>query len=438
MHRFWKTLTGITLVAGFGALTLVTAGPAQAQAQQAAKPAKKVKDQAEWDLFDGVTKATDPNAKIKLLTTWKEKYPDSEFKDDRLLIFIQAYSQAGRFADAVNSAKELMALDPKNLQAMFFLINLTPVAYPKDAPADALGSAQTAANGLLAAEMPAGTKPEDWAKVKKDLDSAAQKTLGWVAAQQKNFEGAEEHLTKSLQLNPNQGEVSYWLGSALLQSRKPEKQAPALYHIARAVVLEPAAGGLPDPATRKQIEAYLAKSYTTLHGSEEGLAQLKTTAHGSALPPADFTIKTAAEIAAEKEEEFKKTNPALALWMGLKKELSGPNGEQFFASTMKDAQVPGGAAGINQLKGHLISAKPAVRSKELVIGVADANTPEVTLRLETALTGKPVIGSELSFEGVPVEFTKDPFMVTFDQVKVSGVSMEAPAPARKPAPRKKK
>lgn len=43
MHRFWKTLTGITLVAGFGALTLVTAG--SALAQEAAKPAKKVKDQ---------------------------------------------------------------------------------------------------------------------------------------------------------------------------------------------------------------------------------------------------------------------------------------------------------------------------------------------------------------------------------------------------------
>lgn len=437
MHRFWKTLTGITLVAGFGALTLVTAG--SALAQEAAKPAKKVKDQAEWELFDGVTKATEPNAKLKLLTTWKEKYPDSDYKDDRLLLFIQTYAQAGKFVDAIHSGKELLALDAKNLNAMFFINNLTPVAYAAgNAPAEALDLAQKAANGLLAAEMPAGTKPDDWAKAKKDLDTAAHKTLGWASVQQKNFEKAEEHLAKSLELNPSQGEVSYWLGSALLQSRKPEKQAPALYHIARAVVLEPAAGGLPDPNTRKQIEAYLAKSYTTLHGSAEGLDQVKATARTNALPPADFTIKTAAQIAAEKEEEFRKSNPALALWMGLKKELSGENGVQFFASTMKDAQVPGGAGGINQLKGYLISAKPPARSKELVIGVADANTPEVTLRLETALTGKPVIGSELSFEGVPVEFNKDPFMVTFDQAKISGLSMEAPAPARKPAPRKKK
>ena len=455
MQRFWNILTGISLVAGWGVIALLgqatpvqaqAAGQAAAQGQPAAagqaaaqgQPAKKVKDQGEWDLFNAVTKATDPNEKLKLLSTWKEKYPASDYKDDRLVFIIQSSAQVGKYQEAISAGKELLAIDAKNITAMFYINNLTPVAYPANAPADALDTAEKAANGLLAAEAPAGTKPEDWAKAKATFDAAAQKTLGWVAWQRKNYDVAEQTFAKSLQGNPNQGEVSYWMGSALLQSRKPDKQAPALYAFARAVELDAAQGGLPD-ATRKQLDAYLTKTYNTYHGSSEGLDQLKAQAKASPVPPAGFSIKTGAEIANDKEEEFKKANPSLALWMGLKKELQAANGEQFFESTMKNANVPGGAGGINMLRGHLISAKPAVASKELVIGVEKSDVAEVTLKLENPVKGKPVIGSEVDFEGVPVTFAKEPFMLTFEPAKVSGLKTEAPpAPVRKKAVAKKK
>jgi tetratricopeptide (TPR) repeat protein len=415
-------------------------GQAAAPAAQGQQPKKQVKDQGEYDLFNSVLKATDPNEKLKLLTTWKEKYPASDFKDDRLVYFIQTYAQLGKYQEAISSAKELLAIDSKNITAMFYINNLTPVAYATNPPADALDQAEKAANGLLAAEMPANTKAEDWAKAKKGLDTAAHKTLGWVAWQRKNFDVAEQQFRQSLEMNPNDGEASYWLGSALLQSRKPDKQAPALFEIARAVMVDPAHGGLPD-ATRKQLEAYLTKTYTTYHGSTEGLDQLKEQAKASALPPANFEIKTGAQLEAEKEEEFKKANPSLALWMNLKKELQGPNGEQFFETTMKNANVPGGAGGITKLRGHLISAKPAANPTQLVIGMEKADVAEVTLKLETPVKGKPVPGSEVDFDGVPVSYTKDPFMVTFEQAKASGMKMEAPparkAPAKKAGARKK-
>ena len=124
-------------------------------------------------------------------------------------------------------------------------------------------------------------------------------------------------------------------------------------------------------------------------------------------PPADFKVKTATEIAVEKEEEFKKTNPQLALWMGVKKMLTAPDGAQYFESQMKGTAVP-------PLKGKVISAKPPVRSKELVVGVADPNTPEIKLKLDTPLKGKPEIGEEIEFEGVPSAFQPDPFLITFD------------------------
>lgn len=435
MHRIWKTLTGTMLVAGVGAMALLPARPVQAQEAAAPAAQKKVKDQVEWDLFDKVTKATDPNEKIKLLNTWKEKYPGTDFKEERLQHYIQAYAQTGKFPEVIGASKELLGLDPKNVTAMYWIAFLTPMVHQSNPAPDALGDAERAANGLLAAEMPPNTKPDDWARAKKDLDGLAHKALGWVAWQRKDYDTAEREFTKSLELVPNQGEVSYWMGTVQLASQKPEKQASALFHIARAVSLDPKAGGLPDPNVRKQIDAYLSRNYTTYHGSDEGLDQLRAQAKTNALPPAGFNIKSAAELEIEKEEELKRTNPALALWLGLKKELSGPNGEEFFASTMKNAQVPGGVGGVEKLKGYVLVATPPVRSKELVVALADPNVAEVTLRLETALTGRPMIGSEVSFEGVPIEFTKEPFMVTFGEAKVSDLTMEAP-PARK-APRKK-
>lgn len=409
-------------------------GAAAAQQQGAAQPQKKVKDQGEYDLFNAVLKATDPNKKIELLNTWKQKYPDSDFKDDRLVYFIQTYAQVGKYADAIAAAKDLLAIDSKNITAMFYINTLTPAAHPENPPADALDTAEKAGRGLLAAEKPATAKPEEWQKAKKDLDAAAHKTLGWVAWQRKNYDVAEAEFTKSLEINPRQGEVSYWLGSALLATRQPEKQAAGLYHIARATVLPASQGGLPDEV-RKKLDAYLTKTYSTYHGSEEGLAEIKRMAATQPMAPAGFDIKSQAEIEIAKAEELKRTNPGLALWKTLRNELMGPNGQQFFEANMKGAKVPGGAENVQKFRGTLVAAKPAVRPTELTVAVMDPGTPEATLKLEKPLPGKPVTGSEIEFEGVPESYTREPFMITFDQAEVSGVQMEA-APTRR-APGKK-
>jgi hypothetical protein len=70
------------------------------------------------------------------------------------------------------------------------------------------------------------------------------------------------------------------------------------------------------------------------------LEQLRQQVKQSPLPPADFRIMTALEIADEKRAQFEKNNPEIALWMKIKGVLSGDSGEQYFDSQMKDAEVP--------------------------------------------------------------------------------------------------
>jgi hypothetical protein len=173
--------------------------------------------------------------------------------------------------------------------------------------------------------------------------------------------------------------------------------------------------------------------------------QLKAQAKAAALPPAGFTIKTAAVIANEKQQQFAASNPQLAMWMGIKGQLAdAATGQQYFDSQLKSAAVP-------KLKGTVVEGKPACRSKELLVAVptpdaTGAPVAEITLKLDAPLTGKPEAG-EIQWEGVPSAFTQAPFMLTMDteKAKIEGLKMAAcagaparSAPARKGAPASKK
>ena len=403
-------------------------------------PQKNWKDRGEYDLYDSITKEAGAAKKLELLNAWKEKYPATDFKQERLQLYLTTYQALNQPAKMVETAQEMLANDPKDLQALYWIAFLTP-SLGKNTE-DVLQPGEKAASGLLSnldtffapEKKPPQATEADWKKARTDMEAAAQKTLGWIAMQRKNNEDAAKAFRSSLDLNPNAGEVSYWLGTVLLGTRKAENISPALYHFARAAYFE--GQGALVPQGRHEVGKYLEKVYTNFHGDRSGLDELLARAKVNAIPPDDFKIESSYEIAARKEEEFKKTNPMLALWMSVKKELTGPNGEAYFESNVKGAGLPGGAEGIQKFKGKLISHKPPRNPKELVIGIADPNTPEVTLVLDEPLTGRAEAGTEIAFEGVASAFTREPFMVTFDVEKAQLQGWPAPAPAAKKAPKK--
>ena len=115
--------------------------------------------------------------------------------------------------------------------------------------------------------------------------------------------------------------------------------------------------------------------------------------------------------------------------------MADAGGEQYFEGTLKNAAVP-------KLKGTVVEGKPACRSKELLVALSDATHAEVSLKLDTALTGKPEAGVEVQWEGVPSAFTLDPFMLTMDTEKAKVENLTTTpcagaAPAKKAAPKKK-
>ncbi|HEX3746670.1 MAG TPA: hypothetical protein VHW09_22185 [Bryobacteraceae bacterium] len=491
-----KTIFGTVAVAALGLVVLTTTAH-EACAQAAATPpaqapagkkAKQVKDTGEYDIFNDVVKdsqANPPNGKKFLadLDTWTQKYPNTEFKDRRIMYYVLAYSADNQAGKAVDAAKPLIdegldgmkaGLDEDQivLQALFQTARAAAALAATGSP-----TPDEIATGMKASELlaefgktyfapdkkPGNMTADQWAAGLKQVEDLAKATQFQIsvapaaAALKANpndpatCAAAEPMFLSVLNHYPDSGIISNQLAaiSRCQQTKDPTKVQQALYYWARATV-DPVGGvGELDTAGQKTLDDYLKRVYTTIHGSDEGLADLKTLAGKSPTPPADFKVKTASEVAAAKEEEFRTKNPRLAMWMSIKGQLADTNGQQYFDDQLKEHDMSG-ANGDKLLRGVIVEGKPSsCRPKELLVAVPmpDATgTPvaEITLKIEPPLTGKVEPGGEIFFNGVPSAFSKDPFMLTMDtsKDKIDGLTLtpcaagRAPV-GRAPAPKKK-
>jgi hypothetical protein len=456
-------------------LTIAETAPfARAQAAAAPQaPKRQYKDNGEYDLYSQAFKdAQTPAKQIQDLETWAQKYPESDYKDIRTGMLVQAYSAMNppQPAKVLEYASILMAKDLKTVfddpqdgkrQILYFLFAATVASsaagsaqLPNPTPAQVeLGRTaatrlkEEAAAFFVPANKPAAMSDSDWTKTRAQLDTAADHTLLVLTIYQAEAimaktprvpadckDVAEPAYKKALVDHPDNAYVSYKLAQSLQcqQKESPEKVFQAIYEYERAAALDPHLGGAQPDA--KVVPAYADRAYTGVHGSAEGLDELKAQVKQSPLPPDGFKIKTANEVATEKQAEFEKSNPELAMWMRIKAALTDPADPDYFEGKLKDTAGP-------KLKGVVVAG--ACRAKEITVGFplpgqTDPVIPEVKLKFEAALSGKPEPNAEITFEGaVATAFTKDPFMLTLDieKAKVEGLKT---TPCTVAAPYKKK
>jgi hypothetical protein len=442
-----------------------------AVASLAQAPSRNYKD-GEYDIYNAV--ATDlANAQtaaqqrndagasqaytkaISDLDAWKQKYAESEFKDDRAALYVTAYGGLRQYGKALEAASDAMAIpngfgDPKTgaaneVRMLFLAVQalLQGVAAQQNFSPDQLAIADKVSRRLLDFNRkPEGTPDADWNTAKNQLQTAAKQALLTIAIlpgdkalarNPQDCDTAVAAYTKALGEYPDKSFISYNLGRAYNCMAKKDQAhvadwgAKAIYEFVRAAAVDPTLGGTTDA---KKISDYATSAYNTFHGSTEGLDQLKQQASGAALPPDGFKIETATAAAARRESEFKEKYPQLAMWMGIKGQLADTNGMQYFESTLKNAQVP-------KLKGTVVEGKCRAKEIQVAVPLPDQQgtpVPEITLKLDAPLTGKPELG-EIQWEGVPTAFTKDPFMLTMEteKAKIEGLKVAAcaGAPARK-------
>jgi tetratricopeptide (TPR) repeat protein len=429
-----KYLLALALTGVLGPMPTRMFGQAAEPASQ--QPQKNWKDRAEYDLYVAIGQDQNPKTRLEKLQQWEKQYPMTEWGKERRTLFLTTYASANDPKDAVETAKQILADDPKDFTALYYTMLYTQALYGQNQSPDILDQGDKAAKSILANldAPPPNVKAEDWAKLKPQLELLAHKNLGFIAMQRRNWDEAETELQKALTLEPNDATVDYQLGTVIASEKKLDKLPSAMFYFARAATYQ--GPGALTPDGQKAAMTYVQKQYKNFHGSDEGFADLVAAAKANATPPSGFTIKNANEIAqasAANEEEYNKSHPSEALWKNLKMTLMGPDGANYFMM-MKGSMVP-------TLKGKVIKLEPAVKPKTILLAMEDntnnTTTADATLKFEMPLAGKVEEGTELTFEGVADSYTANPFMLVFtvDKEALHGWTgkNEPVAPRRKPA-----
>jgi tetratricopeptide (TPR) repeat protein len=412
MYQRNRVLLALAISSALGVLFL--SSPVRMLAQQPAADQPQFQNEAEYNLYTAITQDTNPQTRLEKLQQWEKQFPNTAWIKARRTLYLTTYVALSKPKEAVEAAKTILANDPKDFSALYYIMFYTQTL--SQGNPEILDQGEKAASFLLAniGTPPPNVKDEDWAKLRPDVELMARVNLGFIAFQRKNWPGAETELLKSLQMKPNNGLADFWLGYAMGYQKK---FPAAIFYWARAGTYE--GDGAAVPEVRKQALDLAAKQYKSYHGSNEGfndvvLARVKS----DAILPADFKIKTAQEIIDERaaaQAKLDAQNPELALWKQLKGALTSPEGAGYFGDKMKDTLVP-------TLKGKVVSIQPALKPKTIVLALEDGTTPDATLKFETPLPGKVEPGTELSFEGVPQSYAAAPFMVVFnvDKDKLHG------------------
>ena len=416
----------------------------------AAPGQKQVKDQAEYDLFDAVKKDLLQNNGTKAiedLNAWKQHNPDSAFKDDREVMYVQAYNMAKQFDKTLEQAKVLMGKDlsamfpdpktgPGQILNVYFGAVTAALSLPNATP-DQLAVGVEAAHKILDFKQPPEVDAAAWKTAKDQLDTAANALIFRAAilpcataTQQRDYAKGEAACAKAATDFPDKSLPVYDLGVDL---RGENKHDEAVWAFSRAVAIDPTLGGT---ANGTQITNFVKTYYHNLHGGDDGLDQIMQQAKSGASMPSGFHVENAQEIAEKKQKEFETSHPDIALWMKLKATLTAEGGEQYFESGMKGAEVP-------ELKGTVLESACRARELKVAVPLPDATgapVPEITLKLvneagaASPLTGKAESGV-ITFKGVAEAFSKDPFMLTMTidkkDIKDLKVTPCAAAPARK-------
>jgi tetratricopeptide (TPR) repeat protein len=402
-----------------------SAAPAQTQpAASQPQQKKEIKDPAEYNAYVGAIQQKDPAAQISGLEAFLAQYPNSVMKEDALESLMVAYQKTNNQAKMLDAAQRILQANPNNLRALALLsyIKRAQAEAGQDAQNNLTQGAQFADRGLQAlqtAPKPDGTSDADFTKMKSQMSAIFNGTSGMAALQAKNYPVAQQRLRAAVEADPNDLRNVYPLALADLTGTPPN-QVEGLFFIARAANL--AAGS----AGQTQIESYGKSQYTKYHGSDQGWTDVLAAAKANPMPPAGFTVQqyvppTPAQQAADLVKSKAPKDMSFAEW-----ELVLSAGAQADADKVW-AAIKGVPL---QMEGTVIKAS----STELQIAASqddiDQKRADIVVTMGGTIPAKlmPVEASTLDFEGTPVSYTPNPFVMTMEK----GALLTKAPPAKKP------
>jgi hypothetical protein len=385
-------VAGIVIAGSLPALVWGQAAPAGQKAPAGQASPAQWKDQGESDIGIAAGNEKDPVKQLELLKKWEQQYPDSNLKNQRLLLVAKAQ------------------------------LNILQAAYSKTDPA-VLAAGQKAGQELETnfkeyfddAVKPPNITTAQWAAARKATETQVHLIMAYIAGAQKNDQAAEEELKKLLAIDPNQALASYQLGLTVLHEMSTSKDlsrySEALYHLARSLSVSGATAL--QPQVKSQADASLKKQYTNYHGSTDGLDALIKQTASAALPPADFHIKSIVDIENDKARDhaaWAAEHPDLDFWENIKNALV-MQGDAYFVN-LKDVGFPPAQSdaykGPPMFKGKVVSQP---ESKQILVDVDNVPAGDCLLTFDDNIKGEIPVGTELQFKGLVEGYTTTPSYV---------------------------
>jgi len=200
----------------------------------------------------------------------------------------------------------------------------------------------------------------------------------------------------------------------------PPNPVEGLFFIARAANLATGAG-------QAQIESYGKNQYIKYHGSDQGWTDVMAAAKANPLPPARFTVTqyvppTPAQQAADLVKTKAPKDMSFAEWE-LVLSAGAPADADKVWSAIKGVPL--------QMEGIVVKAAPTELQMAGSQDDIDQKRADIVVNMGGTIPTKlmPQEGSTLDFEGTPVSYTPNPFVMTMEK---GALLTKAPPPTKKP------
>src|SRR5579875_3820121 len=155
-----------------------------------------IKDPAEYNAYTNAMGQSSPAAKAAAIEQFLQQYPNSVVKEDMLEQLMAAYQQTGDVNKTLDAAKRLLAVNPNNVRALFFVAYLEKSTANGDQSKldDAANKAQTALN----APKPERLSDADYQKLKDTTTPILEDIIGADDVAKKDYKAAIEAYTAEL------------------------------------------------------------------------------------------------------------------------------------------------------------------------------------------------------------------------------------------------
>ena len=400
------------------------------QAAEGAQTGPQWKTREEYDTYMVFAQEQDLNKKIGLIDAFFEKFKDTDFKEAILIQRMQAYQGLNDGAGTAKTAREVLVINPNQVDALYMLSVTFPYRFqPDDADAEsalsrARSDARTGLSALEQLQKPSNMSDLQFADFVKPRRLVFNNTVGFAALQQKDYQTAITYLKVVSGETPNDALVFYRIGLAYLYSDPPDHDN-SVWYLARAVSL---AGAGNNSLNEDEIRRFLTRAYVSRYRSEGGLSDIITQAAASPTPPDGFAVPTppeTPETATPSEKVFLTlAHPLRGGGATAQRSWDQAKGTRLPMAGKVDSLVRGDGAGIYNVRIDLVS--DSLSSED---GVYD-----VVLRVSgQAKVSNLAKGDIIRFEGDLDGYEVTPnFFFTLANAKINPEDLPAFAPGQGP------